>query len=125
MTIQNERRHPPRNTVAKDIEGEFHITVEGKSYPIHKVKDVSISGIGVVLPRRVHKDTNVRLIFKADDLGLELEGRIVWCADNSAPSSPDTPPLDVCQVGIEFSAANGDDNCLLFMALRKYLDDFE
>lgn len=119
MTTQNERRHPPRNTIAKDIEGEFYIAVEDESYPVHKVKDVSISGIGVVLPRRVYKDTDVRLIFKADDLRLELEGRIVWCAEESAPSS------DSCQAGIEFSPANRDNNCLLFMALRKYLDDFE
>lgn len=124
MSTPQDRRQHPRSTVAREIQGEFHILMNAKSYPVHKVRDVSISGIGLSFPQPVERDTDIRLVFKADGLRLDLKGRIAWCAENKEPPI-DIPALGAYQVGIELCRSNRDNNCLLFMALRKYLDDFE
>ncbi len=120
----HERRQHERKRVAGEILGEFQITIDGKTYPILDVKDVSISGVGIAFAHKVEANTNIRLNFNAADLKLAINGRVAWCIENRDPLH-DVPATDAFKMGIEFDAKTADHNCLLFMAVRKYLDDFE
>ena len=124
MSSELERRRHERKNVKNDIHGEFQASIDGKSYPVLQIKDVSISGIGLTLPMDAEPDSEIRLTFSADDLKLAINGRIAWIADSDNPA-PELAVEKAYKVGVEFDPANGDHNCLLFMALRKYLDDFE
>ncbi len=124
MTTEHERRQNERKTIAREINGEFQITIDGKSYPIVNVTDVSISGIGLCFPQEVATDTSIRLNYSAPDFKLAINGRVAWCTENKDPA-PESTNAGAYQIGIEFDPTNMDHNCLLFMALRKYLDDFE
>ncbi len=124
VTTGQERREHERKTITSAIKGEFQITIEGKSYPVLNVKDVSISGIGLTFMQEIATNTEIRLCFNAADLKLAISGRVAWCTENKSSAS-DSDASDTFQLGIEFDASNKDHNCLLFMALRKYLDDFD
>lgn len=124
MSSEFERRRHARKSVYTDIQGEFQANIDGKNYPVLNIKDVSISGIGLSLPLNAEPDTEIRLTFSAEDLKLAIKGRVAWTTESENPT-PDIAVECAYMVGVEFDPANGDHNCLLFMALRKYLDDFE
>lgn len=121
---EHERRQHERRAIASDIDGEFQITIEGKTYPVLNIKDLSISGIGLTFVKKVAANTSIRLSFNAEDLKLAINGRVAWCTENREPP-PDSPVTEAFNIGIEFDSKTADHNCLLFMALRKYLDNFE
>lgn len=124
VTNEHERRQHERKRIISEIAGEFQIIIEDKIYPVLNVKDISISGISITFIHRLATHTNIRLNFNAADLKLAINGRVAWCSESKNPT-PDSIITDAFQVGIEFNSKNSDHNCLLFMALRKYLDEFQ
>ena len=94
-----------------------NVTIEsaGQSVPVTRIRDVSISGVGLALEQTIAKGETITLACQFEDLKLRIQGQVAWCDDSSSP---------VC-VGVEFSRETPRDNMLFFLAIRKYLDDFD
>ena len=95
---------------------DFFLHCGDQTFEISKIRDVSISGVGVETVQACEKGDTVVLKFDSDDLKLNIRGSVMWCK-----------PLerDGYALGIEFDVQNREDNTLFFMAMRKYLDDFD
>jgi len=104
--------------VSVELQGQindFSIESAGQSIPITRIRDVSISGVGLALEQTIAEGETITLACQFDDLKLRIQGQVAWCDGSSSP---------VC-IGVEFSRETPRDNMLLFLAIRKYLDDFD
>lgn len=118
--MSRERRvHERRSLDAVDMSARFAVQIDGSRHEFHKVSDVSISGMGLVLPVKVEIGAQVTLNFSSEDLNLELNGEVIWSeaeSDNEAERH---------RVGVRFDTQNVDHNVLFFMSVREYLDTFD
>ena len=97
------------------IPGSFHIEYGGEKHAFHLVNDVSISGMGIYLDNKIPDQTEVIVSYVSEDFQVAISGSIIWSeqlTDNSF------------RMGVQFSSDNMDDNVMLFMTLREYIDDF-
>ena len=116
VSMNSEKRNHERKNLDYDqVPGKFHIVVSGESIEFNQVNDVSISGMGLLLPRSVSAGQNVEINYSSDDFSTKIEAEVVWDEKLSD---------DVFRIGVEFSNKNMDDNINLFMTLREYIDDF-
>lgn len=102
-----------------NVEGhhnDFFIESDGQKHAISNIRDVSISGVGLELQQTHHKGDSVSLIYDSDDLQLTIQGTVMWS---------ETQANGQTAMGIQFDTHNGDDNTLFFMAMRKFLDEFD
>ena len=113
----NDQRQDIRVGVSIDSQqNEFFLHCGDQSFEIRKIRDVSISGVGLETVQNCEKGDTVVLKYDSDDLKLNIRGTVMWCK-----------PLDHdgYALGIEFDVQNREDNTLFFMAMRKYLDEFD
>ena len=110
-----KRNHERKNLDYDQIPGKFQIDFLGEIIEFNQVNDVSISGMGLLVPRSVAAGQNVQISYQSDDFTTTIEAEVVWEEKLSE---------DVFRLGIEFSNKNMDDNIMLFMTLREYIDDF-
>ena len=111
-----ERRIHERKALSRNVPGSFYVDFGGRSLPFTHVSDVSISGMGVVLPAEIPSGAEVSLRYESRDLNMNLRGTVAWV---SRPVG-----ADVNGMGINFATDDMDSNVLFFMALREYIDDF-
>jgi len=101
-----------------DIEGhnnKFFIEIAGQTVPIANIRDVSVSGVGLQLDQIIAQGETIQLGYNSDDLDLKVNGNVIWCDAQQKPVS----------VGVEFTQETPQENMLFFLAMRKYLDEFD
>jgi len=114
--MSRERRKHERIPLGHtDVQVKFSIEIDGVSHEFNKVADVSISGMGLVLPIRVEVGAKIVLRFNSSDLNVELEGEVVWVETVGERHF----------IGVQFDSSNVDNNVLFFMSVREYLDHFD
>ena len=111
----DQRQETRVNVALRGQTNEFSIEFGGQTLAITNIRDVSISGVGLELEQIIAKGETITLTYQSDDLTLKIQGHVAWCDANSSP---------IC-IGVEFSREEPRDNMLFFMAMRKYLDDFD
>ena len=113
--VAENRAHDRRNLSFDQIPGEFTIEHAGKKHAFSQVNDVSISGMGILLDACLSVGTQVTVSYEAEDFSVSIGAEIIWSEKLSEALS---------RIGIQFSNANLDENVMLFMTLREYIDDF-
>ena len=115
MTTEEKRRNARSGLVQGDHHNLFFLEKGDTSHAITQVRDVSISGVGVVSDIPVEPRERIALTYDSDDFRLTVKGVAAWCQ----------PDGDTYTMGIEFDSSDPADNSLFFLAVRKYLDDFD
>ncbi|RMD78409.1 MAG: PilZ domain-containing protein [Gammaproteobacteria bacterium] len=83
--------------------------------PLQRVHDVSVSGCGVESPVPLAPGQALRLVLRTADLDLALRARVMWCEAAGEGRH---------RAGLRFEAPDPHHCVLMFMALRRWLDDF-
>ncbi len=117
--MDNRRRHDRKPVRADDIRGEFVLVAGNSRYTFSEVEDVSISGLGILLPVCLHVNDQVVLNYRDEDLFIETRGFVAWVRER-----PATPSGLRYRTGVRFSREDVHSNILFFMALREYIDRF-
>lgn len=113
---EEKRKYPRKGFNSAVDECSFYLEEKGRLYEINDVQDVSISGVGVHLPKKFNIGQKIVLKYESPDYHLSIDGTIAWCDNAVQPGSS--------RLGIEFDAGNQEDNSLFFLAVRKFLDPF-
>lgn len=114
--MSSEKRfHQRRNIASEQIPGEFFIVMDNRQIPFQKVNDVSISGLGIRLSEKIAKGTQLQIGYQSPDFSLRIDAEVAW---------QERLAKDDFRIGIQFSTRNVNDNVMLFMTLREYIDDF-
>lgn len=112
-----EKRKNARSGLAmENQESQFMLMENGETFAISHVRDVSISGVGLEAHHEFSEGTQVALAYDSGDFQLSINGTVMWCTAEDG---------DSFTMGIEFDADNRQDNALFFLAIRKYLDEFD
>ncbi len=111
-----KRKNARSGLVMEDLENRFSLLCDRRNYAITKVRDVSISGVGLEAPHPFQSGDQVSLVYDSGDLRLSIGGTVMWCQPQSD---------GVHALGIQFDRANRQDTALFFLAIRKYLDEFD
>lgn len=111
----DKRQETRVNVELQGQTNDFSIEFGGQSVPITNIRDVSVSGVGLELEQIIAKGETIELVFDSGDFKLKVKGTVAWCDANNKPVS----------LGIEFSNESPRDNMLFFMAMRKFLDEFD
>lgn len=111
----DKRQETRVNVELQGQTNNFYVEFAGQSVPITNIRDVSVSGAGIELEQIIAQGETIELIFNSDDLNLKIKGTVAWCDANNKPVS----------LGIEFTRETPRDNMLFFMAMRKFLDEFD
>ncbi len=123
MYTEQERRQNRRAKVdLAQTGGEFNLELNGKHIPILGSNHISISGMDIQTPAAAQPNSNIKLHFRTRDLHLAVKGQVAWCA---ARDDDQHSGKRLYTMGIEFDPTTLDDNSLLFLALREYVDAFE
>jgi len=111
-----EKRQEPRaNVTLEGQNNQFFVEFSGETFPIANIRDVSVSGVGLQLDHIIAQGESIELGYNSDDLNLKVKGNVIWCDAHEQPVS----------VGVEFTQETPQENMLFFMAMRKYLDEFD
>ena len=110
-----KRNHERKNLDYDQIPGKFQIEFAGKLIEFNQVNDVSISGMGLLVDCSISVGQNIQIGYQSEDFSTAIDAEVVWEEKLSD---------DVFRLGIEFSNKNMDDNIMLFMTMREYIDDF-
>ncbi len=115
LDVIDKRQHERANLAYEQIPGKFHIGIGSERIEFNQVNDVSISGMGILLDSYLATKSNITIGYEAEDFNVQIQAEVVWQEKLSD---------DVYRMGIHFSNHNVDDNVMLFMTLRNYIDDF-
>ncbi len=125
MHTEFDRRQLRRSKVdLKQTTGDFRLEINGKNVPILDSNHISISGMDIKASEAARPSSAIRLHFRTQDIHLAIKGHVAWCAE-SIEESASAPAKGLYAMGIEFDPTSIDDNSLLFLALRQYVDHFE
>lgn len=116
--MTDERRQHERKLICcETIRGDFLLSVDGIDYEFDMVEDVSITGMGLVLPLQLTQGSNVLLSYNEAGDMLQVGATVAWVEPIAGPS-------DKFRTGVYFDTGDMDANVLFFMTLREYIDDF-
>lgn len=114
--MNTDKRDQERNSLSSgQIPGKFSLMLKEGEIEFHQVNDVSISGMGICLDHYLGQESSLKVSYVSDDLSVVINAEVVWqekLEDNTF------------RVGIQFSNEQVDNNVMLFMAMREYIDDF-
>ncbi len=116
--MDNRRRYERKFVRTDEVRGTFNLSVAQTQYTFDRVEDVSISGLGVLLPVRLNVNDQVRLSYQDDGLRICVEGFVAWVEGEAAGE------MALYRTGIRFSRDDISSNVMFFMALREYIDIF-
>jgi len=115
MSNEDQRLNDRLGISMGQEENQFYIERAGEIHPIKDVRDVSISGMGLEISEGFTKGEKIILNYNSDGFNMQIDGTVMWCDSQHSGSA----------MGIEFDGSNQGDNTLFFMAMRKYLDEFD
>ena len=119
MHTEFDRRQLRRSKVdLTQTSGDFRLEINGKNIPILDSNHISISGMDIKASEAARPSSSVKLHFRTPDIHLAIKGHIAWCAESLCDGN-------AYAMGIEFDPTSIDDNSLLFLALRRYMDHFQ
>ena len=110
-----KRSHQRKNLAYEQIPGNFLIEVGETKHVFTQVNDVSVSGMGMLLDREIAPDTEVRISYHSPEFSVGIGATVIWSEKLGE---------DVYRLGVKFAIDKMDDNVMLFMTLREYIDDF-
>ncbi|HFD92399.1 MAG TPA: PilZ domain-containing protein [Gammaproteobacteria bacterium] len=115
--METEKRKHARSGLQMDNqESQFYVSKDQETINITKIRDVSFSGVGLEMPRPFPVGEKLALTYEEDDgFQIQVNGTVIWCDSDAGRHT----------LGVEFEGHNGQDSSLLFMALRKYIDEFD
>jgi hypothetical protein len=116
--LKDKRRSSRSGLTIENHNNFFFLHCGDKVYEIQHIRDVSISGVGLELQEALPAGDQIVLKYNSDDFQLSINGVIKWSERGDSSDGRHA-------VGIEFDTANRQNNSLFFLALRKYLDDFD
>ena len=111
----DKRRHERANLAYEQIPGKFHIGIGSERIEFNQVNDVSISGMGILLDSYLATSSSITIGYEAEEFCVQIQAEVVWQEKLSD---------EVYRMGIHFSNLNVENNVMLFMTLREYIDDF-
>ncbi len=121
---EEHRRHPRHIIRMAAVQGEFLLTAYDHEHRLTQVHDLSISGMGVFLNQALPPDTAVSIRYMARDIEVTVRARVAWW-QRSTQTLGESGATENYRLGLEFNRREMENNMLLFMALRKYLDKFD
>ena len=110
-----KRSYERKNLSYEQVPGEFHVILNGEKSVFNQVNDVSISGMGILLNKELPANSTVVVGYESEEFCVSINAKVAWTETLSAGAY---------RIGIHFSNENMDDNVMLFMTLREYIDDF-
>lgn len=113
--INDQRQETRVNVNLQEQHNEFFMEVAGQTIAINNIRDVSVSGVGLELDHIIAQGETIALGYQSDDFNMKIKGTVAWCDASDGPTS----------IGVEFSSDSPQDNMLFFMAMRKFLDQFD
>ncbi len=112
-----ENRKDSRGIVTTNPAGSmFFLRSRDGIYAITQIIDVSLSGAGIQTRYRLVPGEEVTLKYRTQDFRLAIRGKVAWCVEGEDRD---------CKLGIAFDPENKERNSLFFLAMRKYLDEFD
>ncbi len=117
MTHEEKRNEARSGITLEDHHNLFFLEKDNDRQAIVRIRDVSISGVGINMNQPLDASMPVSLTYDSDDFKLTINGITAWCNPVEEGNSFD--------MGIQFNANDPNDNSLFFLAVRKYLDDFD
>jgi len=119
--MSNERRRHTRLALrTPEMDGFFRIHFNEEWYPLTDIHDVSISGMGFRFATPINPGTVLRISYMSRDFETTLPATVKWCRDKAQDGNPAVGYT----LALEFDMKNVNENMLMFMALRKFLDPF-
>jgi len=111
-----KRKHARSGLQMERQESQFYVSKDQETINITKIRDVSISGVGLEMPRAFPVGEKLSLTYDDNDgFQIQINGTVIWCNSESENHT----------LGIKYEKENGEDNSLFFLALRKYIDEFD
>ncbi len=114
---KDRRRHERKAFVEQEGSIEFLVQVGNEFCAIQSVYDVSISGIRMVIERKLAVGATLVLSAKEPGFCITVKGVVRWSAEEAEDQG--------YSCGVEFYNEEMNNNVLFFMSLRKYLDQFD
>ena len=121
--VLDARAYARSNIAPIDSGGYFFLKANEHQFRLKAVENVSVSGTGVRLHVPLATNTPVTLSYTDHDWFITIVGRVVWAEDISQRLRI-IPGQPAYQIGIQFDPSNMENNKLLFLALREYIDPF-
>jgi len=116
VLMNTEKRDQERKNLSSgQIPGKFSILLKNEEIEFDHVNDVSISGMGICLDHYLGNESYLKVSYLSEDFSVVINAEVIWqekLDDNSF------------RIGVQFSNENVDNNVMLFMAMREYIDDF-
>jgi len=116
--VANRRQEERKEFHMSECEGTFTLAVDDELFEIENVFDISLSGMGIETQAYLGPGKCVTITYEEDDREVSVTGTVSWCEDD--PESHGD-----YRVGILFGYSYRDNNSLLYMAVRKYLDPLD
>jgi len=112
--MQSERRNAERLSFhMNECRGMFVLATADDEYEIEEINDISLTGIGFDLPVYLDADTEVSVTYEEDQVGVTINGRVIWCEDH-----PDIHSS--FRIGVQFDYADLDESSQLLIAVERY-----
>lgn len=120
--LHESREHERKALLEPEDDQAFFLESDGAFYPFQRVNDVSVSGVGILLPVPVPPTTPVVLGLEQDEGQIRVQGTVVWCetVDGEATEAADAR----YRLGVRFHHRDAINSSMLFMALRDLIDPF-
>ena len=109
-----KRKHERRLVQMDRCEGTFTLEVHNAFHEIPQVQDMSISGMGIILPVYVDPGRPVKIFYAEDDHVVSLTGTVTWCQEQSPGSSS-------FRIGICFDDPYRDAKNVFHVTMSRYL----
>ena len=101
--MQPERRKEIRSIVTQQPHGKLHILIGDQCIDVHKVKELSQTGMRLKVGKQVEISENILVRFDTRMIVLKLNGTVVWSSLSvSTPAEAEEP--DTYLVGIKLTS---------------------
>jgi Tfp pilus assembly protein PilZ len=115
--MNTEKRGRARGNVQIfDRNVRFFLRCEDGVYAVTRVRNVSLSGVGIETRYRLKPGEGIVLKYRSRETKVSVNGTVTWCCPNGSHSYT---------LGVAFDPKEREKNSVFFLALRKYLDRFD